>query len=88
MPSLLELLDRAKKDKVVAYGDTTYLPINDTDSLNSDVGKYESRDTSLEKVLKKSLKNPLDIQNVFDKAGRLIIDTRGAINPFRTKIFT
>ena len=88
MPSLLELLDRAKKDKVVAYGDTTYLPINDTDSLNSDVGKYESRDTSLEKVLKKSLKNPLDIQNVFDKAGRLIIDTRGVINPFRTKIFT
>ena len=88
MPSLLELLDRAKKDKVVAYGDTTYLPINDTDSLNSDVGKYESRDTSLEKVLKKSLKNPLDIQNVFDKADRLIIDTRGVINPYRGTILT
>ena len=88
MPSLLELLDRAKKDKVVAYGDTTYLPINDTDSLNSDVGKYESKDTSLEKVLKKSLKNPLDIQNVFDKADRLIIDTRGVINPYRGTILT
>jgi len=88
MPSLLELLDRAKKDKVVAYGDTTYLPITDTDSLNSDVGKYESKDTSLEKVLKKSLKNPLDIQNMFDKADRLMMDTRGIINPYRTTILT
>lgn len=88
MPSLLELLNRAQKDNIVSYGDTAYIPAATTDSLNSDVGKFEARPNSLEKVLKKSLKNPLDIQNVFDKAGRLIIDTRGVINPFRTKIFT
>ncbi len=57
MPSLLELLNRAQKDNIVSYGDTAYIPAATTDSLNSDVGKFEARPNSLEKVLKKSLKN-------------------------------
>ncbi len=89
MASLLDLLGRATKDKQVAYGDTTYLPITDTESLNSQVSKYEARPTSLEKVLKKELKKPINgINDLFFKADRLIIDTRGVINPYRTKILT
>ena len=89
MASLLDLLGRATKDKKVAYGDTTYLPITDTQSLNSQVSKYEARPTSLEKVLKKELKKPINgINDLFFKADRLIIDTRGVINPYRTKILT
>jgi hypothetical protein len=89
MASLLDLLGRATKDKQVAYGDTTYLPITDTQSLNSQVSKYEERATSLEKVLKKELKKPINgINDLFFKADRLIIDTRGVVNPYRTKILT
>jgi hypothetical protein len=89
MASLLDLLGRAKTEKKVAYGDTTYLPINDTQSLNSQVSKYEERPGSLEKVLKKELKKPINgINDLFFKFDRLIIDTRGVINPYRTKILT
>ena len=74
MASLLDLLGRATKDKQVAYGDTTYLPITDTESLNSQVSKYEARPTSLEKVLKKELKKPINgINDLFFKADRSII---------------
>jgi hypothetical protein len=89
MASLLDLLGRAKTEKKVAYGDTTYLPTTDTQSLNSQVGKYEARPNSLEKVLKKELKRPINgINDLFFKFDRLIIDTRGVINPYRTKILT
>lgn len=89
MASLLDLLGRAKTEKKVAYGDTTYLPITDTQSLNSQVGKYEARPNSLEKVLKKELKTPINgINDLFFKFDRLIIDTRGVVNPYRTKILT
>lgn len=89
MASLLDLLGRAKTDKKVAYGDTTYIPINDTQSLNSQVSKYEARPNSLEKVLKKELKRPINgINDLFFKFDKIIIDTRGVINPYRTKILT